>query len=158
MTTATVLRQVRQRGISLLEVLLSLSIIAIILIMATRYFFVASHNDKVNTTVSQIGGLIAAVHNVKGADAVYPGDIDIKKLIEAGQLTNFPGFSVTDQKLRTMWGQDISIKAADGLITVTVPLPDKSTCTAMSRAYPADDSSRIQSECLSENSFNYTFP
>ena len=30
------------RGISLLEVLLSLSIIAIILVMATRYFFVAS--------------------------------------------------------------------------------------------------------------------
>ena len=35
----------KQLGISLLEVMLSLSIIAIILVMATKYFFVANRSD-----------------------------------------------------------------------------------------------------------------
>src|SRR3990167_733649 len=92
-----------QRAISLLEVLLSLSIIAIILVMATRYFFVASHNDKVNTTFGQIGGLIAAVHNYKGANALYDEGTNIRTLAHAVQLSNFPGFN-GKESLNTLWG------------------------------------------------------
>ena len=38
----------KQAGISLLEVMLSLSIIAVILVMATRYYFLASNAQRVN--------------------------------------------------------------------------------------------------------------
>lgn len=44
-----------QRGISLLEVMLSLAIIAIILVMATRYFGIAMRGSKVNQAVSEVG-------------------------------------------------------------------------------------------------------
>src|SRR3990167_10875228 len=84
-------KMLREQWLSLLEVLLSLSIIAIILIMARRYFFVASHNDKVNITVSQIGGLIAAVHNYNGADPNY-SNMTIEKLSVPGPPGNFSFF------------------------------------------------------------------
>ena len=44
----------KQKGISLLEVMLSLAIIAIILVMATRYFGLASRGSKLNDATQQI--------------------------------------------------------------------------------------------------------
>lgn len=44
----------KSKGISLLEVMLSLAIIAIILVMATRYFGLASRGAKVNDGTQQI--------------------------------------------------------------------------------------------------------
>ena len=69
-----------QRAISLLEVLLSLSIIAIILVMATRYFFVASNNDKINILRQQIGSLVAAVNSWKNQNPQYTSSLTIAEL------------------------------------------------------------------------------
>lgn len=143
-------------GISLLEVLLSLSIIAIILVMATRYFFVASQNDKINTTVSQVGGLVAAAHNWKGANPNYTG-IAVDTLIHAGQLTNFPGIDLNTNTISTMWATAIDIKPADNMATIDVILPDAKPCEAIQRAFPGDASANITSAC-SGSTFTYTFP
>ncbi|OGT52711.1 MAG: hypothetical protein A3F17_03360 [Gammaproteobacteria bacterium RIFCSPHIGHO2_12_FULL_41_15] len=147
-------KMLREQGLSLLEVLLSLSIIAIILIMATRYFFVASHNDKVNITVSQIGGLIAAVHNYNGADPNY-SNMTIEKLSVAGQLVNFPGFD-GHETLKTMWGDVFTLQANATNITLKINLPDTPTCEALMRAFPSDPKGSVTSEC-NEKTFNYTF-
>jgi prepilin-type N-terminal cleavage/methylation domain-containing protein len=50
----------KNRGISLLEVLLSLSIIAIVLVTATRYFQLTSFSEKLNDSTSQIQAIRAA--------------------------------------------------------------------------------------------------
>ena len=50
----------KQIGIGLLELMLSLAIIAVLLVMATRYYMSASMNSRINQTVSAILGLPAA--------------------------------------------------------------------------------------------------
>lgn len=152
------IRKKPQWGISLLEVLLSISIIAIILMMATRYYFVASNNDKVNTTVSQVGALIAATHNWKGTDPTYKG-LDEISLAEAGQLTNFPGYK--NGELKTMWGDDI--KVADNAsensrrVSITVNIPNDDICNSLQKVYPSDSSGNIESSCANKK-FIYIFP
>ena len=54
------LKRSGQRGISLLEVMLSLSIIAIILVMATRYFRTANQSQQITNAVSMISGIVTA--------------------------------------------------------------------------------------------------
>jgi len=53
-----------QRGIGLLELMLSLSIIAILLVMATRYFMQANEQQKINNAISLFNG-------VAGGEACY---------------------------------------------------------------------------------------
>ena len=55
--------KVKQAGISLLEVLLSLAIIAIILVMAVQYFTTASTNQKLNMVRTAIGVDMSAVES-----------------------------------------------------------------------------------------------
>ncbi len=56
--------QLRQAGISLLEVLLSLAIISIILVMAMQYFTTAGNNQKLNMVRTFIGADMAAILKV----------------------------------------------------------------------------------------------
>lgn len=150
-----------QVGISLLEVMLSLSVIAIILIMATRYFFVASNNNKVNTTISQVGALIAAAHSYKGAAATYKltPQLSIDALKAAGQLDNFPGYDDQRKQLLTLWGGIISIAPDEsaGEARITVNMPDNAKCLAILRAYPTQTGGNITSACNGAV-FTYTFP
>lgn len=148
----------KQLGISLLEVLLSLSIIAIILVMATRYFFVASNNNKVNTAISQVGGLIAAAHNWKGIRTSFaPGNtsISISTLYTAGQLESYPGLDIPSgggaATLSDLWGDPFSIEPTDNdkKAKITVTLPTTGNCKALENAYSG-------AEC-SGSTFEYTF-
>jgi Tfp pilus assembly protein PilE len=50
----------KQRGIGLLELMLSIAIIAILLIMATRYYQNATQGKNISNTISMVGGYIAA--------------------------------------------------------------------------------------------------
>jgi type II secretory pathway pseudopilin PulG len=142
-----------QLGISLLEVLLSLSIIAIILVLATRYFFVATNNNKINTAVSQIGGIVAAVHTWKGINTSYDG-VSVQVLYDAGQLENFPGLdnnTASSVALKDLWGDEYSVTPAadDNHVTVTVTLPDTGNCEALKNAYDG--------ATCNGTSFSYTF-
>lgn len=126
----------RQRGISLLEVLLSISVIALILVMATRFFYVASNNNKVNVAISQVAGLVAAMHSWKGANLNYQG-IDIETLFAAGELTNFPGSGDEDGKqvLYTPWGTSqyqVASKEAGG---AEITADGISNCQMLQKAF-----------------------
>lgn len=150
------IKKPHMQGISLLEVLLSLSIIALILVMSTRYYFIASHNHKVNTTITQIGGLIAAAHNYKGINANFDAGTDIASLADAGQLSNFPGFDGRSH-LSTLWGGAISFSTQAAIGIIRLNLPDTATCQTILRAFPADDNNNIDSRCDGPN-FTYSFP
>lgn len=125
------------RAISLLEVLLSLSIIAIILVMATRYFFVASNNDKVNILRQQIGSLVAAVNSWKNQNPQYTSDLTIAELSNEGFLANSRSLSNDKSTLYDPWGDAITLTSVEGQgAQITVNMPKASDCDALQNSYP----------------------
>lgn len=146
-------------GISLLEVLLSLSIIAIILVMATRYYFVANNNNKINTSVNQVGGVVAAAQNWKGVNADFTG-VSVQALYDAGQLTNFPGIKISGDTatMSDMWGGAINVSSTTGGgAQITADLPNSQVCQALVKAFPDNQQADITSTCTTGNQFQYTF-
>jgi len=127
-----------QRGISLLEVLLSLSIIAIILVMATRYFFLASDNDRINVTRQEIGSVIAAVQAWKGQNTQYSSSLSISQLYTDGFLTksNSLDTGASTAKLYDPWGDIISLTGKTTYVEISIPLQKKKYCTALKNSYP----------------------
>ena len=135
----------RQRGISLLEVMLSVSIIAIILIMATRYYFVASDHEKVNTARQQIGVLIAGLesweHN-PSEDADI-GSLSISTFYKMGwipassDLINKSG----NYQLLNPWHNiggmyNLNGDGSTTPYTITVTLPSNGLCLNLRSSYP----------------------
>lgn len=66
----------KQKGIGLLELMLSLAIIAVILVMATRYFQSTSQNQKVNQATSDVQAILAAFTNFRAGNPSGECDID----------------------------------------------------------------------------------
>lgn len=125
------------RAISLLEVLLSLSIIAIILVMATRYFFVATNNDKINIVRQQVGSLIAAVNSWKNQNPQYTAALTIAQLSTDGFLANSRSLSDDKTTLFDPWGDAISLQSVQGTgAQISVTLPKSSDCNSLQNSYP----------------------
>lgn len=102
------LKQVkRERGIGLLELMLSLSIIAILLVMATRYFMAANESQKINNAISQINGIAGGAANY---DLVNPGyaNMTIANLIAGRYIPSSLGGSGGGVGANP-WGGDIQI-------------------------------------------------
>ena len=95
-----------QKGVSLLEVLLSLSIIAIVLIMATRYFLAAKNSALMNDAMSRVTMLQGAVEEYKHANGgTLPSNFAISTI--KSSLGNF----ASDGTLETPWGDAITIES-----------------------------------------------
>jgi type II secretory pathway pseudopilin PulG len=129
-------RLLKQKGISLLEVMLSISVIALILVMATRFFYVASNNNKINTAISQVAGLEAAMYSWKGANLSYEG-VDIESLFAAGELVNFPGSGDSDGKevLYTPWGTSQYLVAARESGGAEISAAEIPNCMVLQKAF-----------------------
>lgn len=128
-----------QKGISLLEVLLSLSIIAIILVMATQYFFVASNTDKINTTRQEIGSVIAAIQSWKAENPQYSANLNYQMLYNAGFLAQskfLANNGASGLQLYDPWGQPIMLRANESGVTISVVLQKQSDCIALQTSYP----------------------
>jgi prepilin-type N-terminal cleavage/methylation domain-containing protein len=61
----------RQKGVGLLELMLSLAIIALVMIMATRYFSVTQDQQKVTQTLQMVSNALQAVHTWGGDSTQY---------------------------------------------------------------------------------------
>lgn len=135
-------RKTLQLGISLLEVLLSLTIISIILVMATRYFFLATNNDRINMTRQQIGSVVAAIHGWKNQNPEYIPNLDLSVLYNTGMLTKSTSMEVKGQApnatvtLYDPWGEKIFVAGATDHATVQVAMPKNSDCVALQNSYP----------------------
>ncbi len=142
----------KQLGISLLEVLLSLSVITIVLIMASRYFFITSNNTKLSNAISQVGGLVAAAHNWKGIKISFAG-LSMQTLYDDGQLEHFPGLddsAPSHISVYDLWGNHFNIApAAANKASITLILPNAKNCQALANAYAG-------ATCSGSN-FTYTF-
>ena len=136
-------RKIYQAGISFLEVLMSLTIIAIILVMATRYFFVANNNDRINEARQQIGSVIAAAHGWKNQNPQYSADSNfLSTLYNDGFLAHSNSLTVSGKvpgaiaKMYDPWGAPISVTSSSNGVTITVSLPKHSDCVSLKNSYP----------------------
>lgn len=132
-------RTIYQKGISLLEVMLSLSIIAIILVMATRYYLVASNTQSVNKLRAQVGSLIAAVTMWKHRHHSYSALVvdGIKVLLDDGDLTKSSDVNVTTGELRNGWGFLIELEATPTSYTIITEVPRPAECDQLAVSFPS---------------------
>lgn len=121
-------RRSKQSGISLLEVLLSLSVIAIILVMATRYYKSAQQSQQASNALSILSGIVTAETQYAAANGNQYATGTINKdhpLVKNGYLPSNFG---TDP-----WGGTITIgtvSAGGYSITLSGPIPTQ-TCSIL---------------------------
>lgn len=116
------LNHFKQRGISLLEVLLSLSVIAVILVMATRYYSSAQQSQQVSNMVSMVSGIVTAETQYKVAHSNSLAPINI--LVTQGYLPNDFG--------KDPWGGTLSVTTTASPYTISSDskIPDNA-CTLL---------------------------
>ena len=112
----------QQRGISLLEVMLSLAIIAIILVMATRYFSLASGGNRINEAISQINEIKQAEYRYFGANHTYTSTLaDLDPYLTPGTVS-----------AKNAWGGDVTLGGGTGSsVQVTLNGITSKDCNAL---------------------------
>ncbi len=104
--------QVKSRGISLIELLLSLAIIAILLVMATRFYESTRSSQQVNDATNVLQHLMAASDKwfsvYKSYQKTDNGDISLPQLITLGWLPKNFVFANANP-----WGGSINITPED---------------------------------------------
>lgn len=133
-------KQLKQAGISLLEVLLSLAIIAIILVMAMQYFTTASNTQKLNMVRTFIGADMAAIQGY-GINNNGFASLDWPTLVGKGYLsrdTKSLDCSSSDSSScgqKTPWGGDVDIEINGTTVTLSIPLPSSNLCKSLLESY-----------------------
>lgn len=125
-----VIKQTLQRGISLLEVMLSLSIIAVILVMATRYYETAHRSNELNKVTEQIGAIEAAINQYKTNNGNTVG-FTIAQAVLDGYYAKSSDYQGTD--LFSPYGKfTFTIGGTDSsFVTVGMPVPAGNTGTTL---------------------------
>ena len=104
----------RQSGIGLLELMLSLAIIAILLIMATRYYQSASESNKINQAVDMFSAINGAVQNYKlDSD---PLGVNVAALTDGGYLPPNYGSGTVNNP----WGGSVQVAVSGTTVTITM--------------------------------------
>lgn len=143
----------REKGIGLLELMLSLSIIAILLVMATRYFMVANESQKLNNAISEVNGIAGGAANY---NLSYPGyaDINMQKLIEGRFIPASLGGSDQNGTGANPWGGNISVangSAGQGFTVTFTGIPtdgnDPNTTTCQKLANMINASVKGSASC-----------
>ncbi len=148
----------RQRGISLLEVLLSVAIISSILITATQYFLKARKDQAINHAVSEIASVMGALQDWDGGTNNFSGlsSDAILNLYNAGflpdttdlQLTPTTG-TPTSAKLMNPWGNEITVVGTTNSATISTQLMSVADCSAVKSNF-------VSSSCDDDNNFTCT--
>lgn len=118
------------KGIGLLELMLALAIIAVLLVMATRYYMSASLNSRINQTGDALTSLPAAGECWAGSasNSSYPGTYQGLNLYTVAYTDKcYPSSLVsksdtstgTTQKIVTPYG-DLTVTAEANSLTVVV--------------------------------------
>ncbi|MBX9705585.1 MAG: hypothetical protein K2Q14_03770 [Gammaproteobacteria bacterium] len=125
------------RGIGLLELMLSLAIIAILLIMATRYYQSASANQKINQAVDMYAAIKGAANNyyhsqsTTGTYASTIAELVMAGYLPTSYLDNDTATASGTSTISSPWNSAMSVSGGGGQITVTMTVPDTSTCQQM---------------------------
>lgn len=129
-----------QKAIGLLELMLSLAIIAVLLIMATRYYSSASSSQKIQAAVDQINAVRSAVQNAAGGSSSGAGNITASMLVESGYLpSSFIAPSLASSSTAatgylTPWGQIEGLTLSTGTgktFSISMTTPGDDICNAV---------------------------
>lgn len=102
-------KTLKQKGFSLLELLLVFAIIAVMALLITRYFIVATRASQIDMTVKQIQSIQAGISSWKGMKSDYT-DVSVTALINSGYLS--PG-DIKGEAIVTPWtGTSVTITTA----------------------------------------------
>ncbi len=104
----------KQTGIGLLELMLSLAIIAVLIIMATRYYQSTRQSQLVSEGVGQVNAIVAAVGNWRVGVSGYTasgsgGSLSYSTLFKQGYLPQVWG---TDSSTASPWGGALEVAGA----------------------------------------------
>jgi len=114
----------KQIGIGLLELMLSLAIISVLLVMATRYYMSTSLNSRINQTLNSVLGLPAAAECWLGSSSNTSGNYTGFDLsIIAGADKCFPSNMVSGKLLVTPYG-NFSVSSKASLVCVAIAIPN----------------------------------
>lgn len=135
----------KQRGISLLEVMLSLAIIAIILVMATRYFFVANQNSKVNAAQVEISSVIQGIEHWKLQNADF-STLTLSSLF-AGRFIPKTAYVNADEELFNPWAAQITLDTTTDTSNpaIKTTFPSSAICNAIKARFPGSTCSGASS-------------
>jgi prepilin-type N-terminal cleavage/methylation domain-containing protein len=133
----------KQAGISLLEVLLALAIIAIIYVMSMQYFTTATYQQKLNMIRTLIGADMAAVQSYGINNPTYK-NLSWYTLVTNGYINEDPkniDCSGGSCMQKTPWGSDITLNSVSGtsgeMPYLSIPLPDPAYCNNLVDSYGA---------------------
>lgn len=147
----------RQKGIGLLELMLSLAIIAILLIMATRYYQSASDQNKRNQAVDMFAAVNGAVQAYKIDNAADIAKVTIKVLTDNGYLPPSYGSGTGANP----WGGTISIlPPSGGTFKVRMQGVSTDSCTAVGdrvNSTIATDDGTAAASCSGTNQVTATY-
>ena len=97
-------------GFGLLELMLSMVVVALLLIMATRYYQSARTSARVNAAINLIQASLTAADNIGNAQGGYTAAIN------AAALTPF----LPNNSLQTPWGTTLTVSTAGANSTSSV--------------------------------------
>ena len=126
-------------GFSLLELLLSIAIISLIILMATRYFSTVRSNQKVSEGVSMIQGVRSATGSLIASS--NPGAGSVAATICANNLV--PAAFCNNGKLVSPWettagnNSDVAITTTGYTITIA-GITDSGSCNNLKTTFSSD--------------------
>jgi Tfp pilus assembly protein PilE len=127
----------KSRGIGLLELMLSIAIIAILLVMATRYYMSARQSQQIGDAVSMVSGIMSgAAHFSNAHGHTYTG-ITLQSLVGAGNVpASFcgTGTAATCGNNANPWKGNLSVAetaAAGGYVITMADLPTNDVCNGV---------------------------
>lgn len=111
-----------QKGFGLLELMLSMVIVALLLIMATRYYQSARSNARINEAVSLVQTIANAANNIEIGKGDYDG------ITNESVNTYLPASA---QKNMDPWGGVLTIAGNKTTLTITMAGPGSTDCNKL---------------------------
>jgi general secretion pathway protein G len=148
------------RGFSLLELLLSIAIISLIILMATRYFSTVRSSQKVSDAVSMVQGIRAgatSLYATGGAANVTVANLCTNKQIPSSYCNGTTSL-ISPWESGTSAASTIDGSASSGKFKITIAgIPDTASCTNLCTALSGDTGVTDCSGCSTPSPLDLTF-
>ncbi len=138
----------RKKGFGLLELMLSMVVVALLLIMATRYYQSARTSARVNAAINMIQASLTAADNIGNAQGGYT------VAINAAALKPF----LPNNSLQTPWGTTLVVSTAGAASASSVSFVIAATvndCAALVAALQNTANSAVCDADKATITFNY---